>query len=80
MSDILENIVELIRSERDKEKVCIYCATPLVTPDGIVIAPTYLTDYGLVCSECVVIEYPINVYPVGDDVSGTIWYRGYYLN
>ena len=80
MADILEKIAELILSEREKEKICIYCTTPLVTPDGIVVETTYLIDYGLVCSECVVMEYPLSAYQAGEDVSGTIWYRGYYLN
>jgi hypothetical protein len=80
VADIMGKILELIRSEREKLRVCIYCHTPLVTPDGIVIETTYLIDYGLVCSECVEKVYPINAYEPGDDVSGTIWYSGYYLD
>lgn len=79
MADILEKISELIQSEREKSRGCIYCNTPLVTPDGIAVDAAYLTDYGLVCSGCVEMAYAFNVYEPGEDVSGTIWYRGYYL-
>ena len=86
MVDMMRKIVGLniniitIHPSKENPRVCDYCNTTLVAPYGLVVDSAYLTDYGLACSNCLEGMYAIEAYRPGEDVSGTNWYMGYYLD
>lgn len=72
--------ITVLRLGKDSPRVCDYCNTTLVAPGGTVVKEAFLTDYGLMCCSCKREIHAICVYKPGEDVSGTGWYRGCYLD
>ena len=66
----------IIRLGKEDPRVCDYCNTTLVAPGGTVVKESFLTDYGLMCSNCIGEIGAICVYSPGEDVSDRQWYRG----
>jgi hypothetical protein len=54
---------------------CDSCGATLVDEKGMVIQTSYLTDYGLVCADCIG-NIRCIVYPEGKNVSYEYWYKG----
>lgn len=68
--------IMLLRIEKEDERVCDYCGLVLVAPGGVVIRKSYLTEYGIMCSDCIKGMGVIHTYKPGEDVSGYRWYKG----
>lgn len=72
--------VVILKLSKEDPRVCDYCNKRLVKPGGVVVKRAYLTDYGMMCGDCVKGIEAICIYKPGEDVSDQPWYKGSYLD
>ncbi len=56
-------------------RVCNYCNTVLIDTQGGAIKTAYLTDFGLICGDCIGDVESLNIYPEGKNVIDEDWYQ-----
>lgn len=70
----LGNIINVRLGEKSP-RVCDYCNTTLAAPLGIVVKTAFLTDYGMMCRNCIKGISIKDVYLPGENISKEIWYK-----
>ncbi len=73
--DIPDEAVIQIKVPEGVSRVCDYCNTILIDGKGGVTKKAHLTDYGLMCDECLGEIKPITTYSKGENVSNEYWYQ-----
>jgi len=54
-----------IKIGKEKARFCIYCKTLLTDEKGNALQTAYLTDFGLLCADCIETDNPSRVIYLG---------------
>lgn len=66
--------IMILKVSKEDQRVCDYCNIMLVAPGGVVIRKSYLTEYGIMCGDCIKGMGVLYIYKPGEDVSEADWY------
>jgi hypothetical protein len=69
-----EEVIE-VRTNEGESRVCDYCNTMLIDENGTAIRTAYLTDFGLICGDCIGDVEAQAIYPEGESVLDEDWYQ-----
>jgi hypothetical protein len=64
-----------VKCGEGESRVCDYCNKTLIDEQGTALETTYLTDYGLICGDCIGDAEAQIIYPEGRSVLNEDWYQ-----
>jgi hypothetical protein len=69
-----EAVIE-VKVGEGQPRVCDYCNTTLIDDNGYAVRTAYLTDFGLICGDCIGDAETQSTYFEGDSVFNEDWYQ-----